>query len=412
MTLMGEIPDPVLGREASGVVRRVGSAVNKFKTGDRVFHIGSGCFKTRLRARENLCQHIPQDMTFSAAASVPVAFCTALGSIRDLARLQRGETILIHAAADSNGHAAIQFAQFLEAEVFVTVESSLEQQTLCEVHGIPEDHVFSCLDTSFVQGIKRMTNGRGVDVVLNSLHGDMLVQTWHCIASFGRFIDISVKGLSQGTSLDTTPFKTGATFTCFDIDLMLKENPERLSALMCDVTGMLRQGLLLHPKQTVTQVTATDMFSDPSFTHLGERANKTVVTISPQDKVPVHPSAWNVLRLREDSTYLIVGGLGGLGRSQALHMARCGAKYLAFFSRSGPADSKATSLCEELKRLGTHGAAYACDVADAGQLEAALKRCAKELPPIRGCIQGAMVLRDGFVHHMAFSAFYSPKHAH
>lgn len=393
-------------RMASGLVKRVGSAVTRFTTGDRVFHLSLKPFGTRLRASDALCEHIPEHMTFAEAACIPLAVCTALRSVRDLGRLKAGETILIHDAARAVGQAAIQVAQYLRGDIFATVKSLQERRMLCERYGIPEDHVFTCLDTSFVQEIKQQTNGRGVDVVHNSLEGELLRQTWFCVAPFGRFIDIGSQGLGDGASLDTAPFRRGATFACFDLDLMLNEQPGELGVLLEDATAMIRQGVI-RPKLVVKEMTATALFSHDNALEQDE-ARDSVVTISPEDKIPVHPSALNALRLRKDATYIIVGGLGGLGRSQALRMAEDGAGCIVFLSRSGASDPKAASLCEELESHGTHAVCWSCDVADADQLREALDRCAKELPPIRGCIQGAMVLRDGFVQHLSLSVLLDP----
>ncbi|KAH8885728.1 ketoacyl-synt-domain-containing protein [Thozetella sp. PMI_491] len=411
MTLMGQLSDPDIGREASGMVTRVGSAVTKFKPGDRVYQAIPGSFKTRLRSRENLCQHIPDGMSFAEAASIPLVFTTALCAVRDLARLRPGESILIHAAAGGVGQAAIQLARHYKAEIYVTVGSEAKAEMLQQIYGIPKDHIFSSRDASFAEGIKRMTNGRGVDVVLNSLAGELLRQTWHCVAAFGRFVEIGIKDIADHAALDMGPFKNSISFAFLNLNLMVTDYPDKLNSLMEDVASFLRHGVI-RPVHTVSEFSATDIQAAMRFMQAGKHMGKIVITLSPSDKISVHPTARNLLRLKPDATYVIVGGLGGLGRSLAMHMADCGAKSLAFLSRSGPSDPKASDLGSELSKRGTRAAFYSCDIAEREHLEQTLEACSQELPPIAGCVQGAMVLRDGIfetMSHENFKASLRPK---
>lgn len=114
-----------------------------------------------------------------------VVFCTAYYAIFDLGRLRKGERILIHAGAGGVGQAAIMLAQMIDAGIFVTVGSMEKKQFLMTQYGIPENHILHSYDTSFAWGIRRATNCEGVDVVLNSLGGDILRETWECLAPFG-----------------------------------------------------------------------------------------------------------------------------------------------------------------------------------------------------------------------------------
>lgn len=84
--------------------------------------------------------------------------------------------------AGGTGQASIQVAQYLGADVYTTVGSDDKKQLLMKLYGIPEDHIFYSRNTSFSQGVMRMTNGRGVDVVLNSLSGESLLASWDCVA--------------------------------------------------------------------------------------------------------------------------------------------------------------------------------------------------------------------------------------
>ena len=156
-----------------------------------------GTFRNYARTPEAMCVAIPEGMDFSTAASLPVIYSTAYYALFDAARIKQGETILIHGAAGGVGQAAIVLAQYLGAEVFATVSSEQKKRLLMEHYNIAEDHIFNSRDDSFAKGVMRMTKEKGVDVVLNSLAGEALRKSWHCIARFGRFIEMGQKDIGK-----------------------------------------------------------------------------------------------------------------------------------------------------------------------------------------------------------------------
>jgi NADPH:quinone reductase-like Zn-dependent oxidoreductase len=159
-----------------------------------------------------------------------------------LARLKAGESVLIHAAAGGVGQAAIQIAQMVGAEVFVTVGTKEKKQHLVTTYGIANDHVFASRDLTFASGVMRVTGGRGVDVVLNSLAGDALKATWRCIALFGRFIEIGKKDIEANGRLDMAPFVKNVTFASVDISVILRQNRKLAAELFSEVMKLIRAG--------------------------------------------------------------------------------------------------------------------------------------------------------------------------
>lgn len=171
-----------------------------------------GSFGTHVRIRQTIIQHVPAHMTVEAAVTVITAFLTAWIGLVSRARLRRGETALIHSGAGGVGQAAIQICQHLGVEVYTTVGSVAKKDLLMERYRIPGDHIFNSRDGNFAQGVMRMTKRRGVDVVLNSLSGEFLRQSWHCLADFGRFIEIGKRDLLGNTGLDMQPFLRGVSY--------------------------------------------------------------------------------------------------------------------------------------------------------------------------------------------------------
>ncbi|KFY82216.1 hypothetical protein V498_08637, partial [Pseudogymnoascus sp. VKM F-4517 (FW-2822)] len=175
---MGELSDNYLGNECAGVVTQVGEGVTHVAVGDRVAVWCLGCFATVMRNPADTVMRIPDDMDFVTAAGWPIIYVTAYYALVHLARVQAGESVLIHAAAGGVGQAAIQVARRLGAEVYVTVGTGEKKAHIMELFGIPAERIFSSRDVSFEAGVKRVTGGRGVDVVLNSLAGESLRASW------------------------------------------------------------------------------------------------------------------------------------------------------------------------------------------------------------------------------------------
>ena len=191
----GGVRDHNLGEECAGIVAATGKNASKaFPIGSRVcvWRPGQGAFMLRVRSPAKACHLLPSDMTFQSAAVFSIASTAAVYALNHLARLQRGETLLIHSAAGSVGQKAIQIAQSIGARIFATCSSS-NRNMLKEQFGLEDSQIFSSQDDSFVEGVMVATGRRGVDVVLNSLSGGLLRKTWNCVAPFGRFVQIGRK---------------------------------------------------------------------------------------------------------------------------------------------------------------------------------------------------------------------------
>lgn len=134
----------------------------------------------------------------------------------------------------------------------------------------------------------------------------------------------------------------------------------------------------------------------------GEHMGKLVLKRTPEDVVPVITENPHPLKLRENATYVLVGGLGGIGRYLAIQLAQSGAKHLASFSRSGDTKPEAQATLTELRGMGVNAKSYICDAGDPIAFEAAVARVSSEQPPIKGGIHGTMLLNDVFFETMTY----------
>ena len=180
------------GGESTGYITATGSAVKHLKIGDRVMCMGSSSpgFATEVQRPAEFCVKIPDSLSDEEAATMPIVYFTAFVCLIDKANLQKGQSLLIHSAAGGLGIAAIHVARWLGAEIYVTTGNSKKVEFLVSELGVPRERIFNSRDDSFSSDIMRVTNGVGVDVVLNSLSGDLLHASWKCVAAYGTYLGL------------------------------------------------------------------------------------------------------------------------------------------------------------------------------------------------------------------------------
>lgn len=401
MVTMGQIPDNLLGFEASGTIVNIGADVKGFKAGDRVCTIGHGAHRTLFRNKAGFCQAIPVGYSFEEAATLPLVHCTAFYSLVHIARVRQGQTILIHAAAGGVGQAAIQLAKHFGLEIYATVGSADKKQLVKEVYGVPDDHIFNSRDLSFSKGVLRMTNGRGVDCIINSLSGEALRQSWYCIAPFGTFVEIGMKDILSNTGLEMRPFLQDASFTFFNLKHVLKDNPTLMIEIIEGTFDFLRRGVT-RPVSPLTVYPISEVENAFRLMQTGKHRGKIALTWAGKDIVPVLCNTTSTLKLDENATYVLVGGLGGLGRSLSTLLVELGARHLCFISRSGRHSDNARELIQELEKTGVQIKVCSCDIADQKALAKVFRQCSHELPRVKGVFQCAMVLRDTLFEKMTY----------
>ncbi|KAF2728787.1 reducing type I polyketide synthase [Polyplosphaeria fusca] len=406
LTAIGRLERSSIGLEASGIVSRVGAAVSTFAPGDRVVAFSLDSFRTYARTKAALAVPLPASLDFSDGASFPINFGTAYRALVDVAHLETGQTVLIHSAAGGTGQAAVQIAKYLGADIFATVGSQEKKELLATKYGIPLERIYSSRDSSFLDGIKRQTKNCGIDVVLNSLSGELLEASWECVAAYGRFIEIGKKDIRERTKIDMSPFANNVTFASVDLEAMIRERPDATGKTLSRVMGLLLKGAISPPD--VHMYAAGDV--EEALRHLlsGNSTGKVLVEYKKDTVVQAKTGIKRKYELECNATYLLAGGLGGLGKSVAKWMVRRGARHLLLLSRSGNADSVSSSFVQHLEAAGVQVETYACDIGDAAALSGVLKQCRSSMPPIRGCVQASMILKDSTFSNMSYDDFNAP----
>ncbi|KAK7994506.1 hypothetical protein PG991_016094 [Apiospora marii] len=395
MISLGQVPGDGLGLEGSGTVRRVGPGCTNLQVGDRVMYFifsTGGCCGTYVRCDEASTRKIPRpDMSFLDAAALPAVWATVVYAFDYVGRLHKGESVLIHAGAGAVGQAAIQLAQLRGAEVYATVGSGWKRTLLKELYGLEDDHIFHSREASFVDDVMHATRGRGVDVVLNSLGGELLQRSWKCTAPFGRFLDIGKADILANSTLGMGHFLRNVTFAAIDVAGMYAENKPLMRRVLDDVFEVLAANPgLRNPK--------------PLHAFAPSRVEEAMRALQGGKIAGKAKPAYG---FEAQATYVISGGLGGLGREIMRWMASRGARhFLATSSRGVAGRPDVLAFIQEMEDQGVVVHAPASDIADRAVLQATLDEASKTLPPIRGCIQAAMVLADNMLANMTAAQFH------
>jgi len=386
---------PTLGLECAGVVIGVGAGVEGFGLGDRVVAFGPSSFSNHVLTKASGVSRIPPGISFEAAATIPSTFFTAYYALHHLARLREGEKILIHGAAGGVGIAAIQLAKYFGAEIFATAGSD-EKRDFLRLLGV--DHIFDSRSLAFADEILAITQGKGVDVVLNSLAGEAINRNFRVLKPFGRFLELGKRDFYENTKIGLRPFRNNISYFGIDADQLMQEQPQLTQSLFREVMELFGEGIL-HPLPFHT-FEADDVVD--AFRHMqqAKQIGKVVVTYQNGiNTVFTPPPVQTQLQLPEKATYLVTGGLGGFGLRTAQWLVSKGAKNLVLISRSGPGSVEAQATVTELQARGIKVLATACDVTDRKALSTLFAQIAAKMPPLRGIVHAAVVIEDALIRN-------------
>ncbi|GKT61721.1 polyketide synthase [Colletotrichum tofieldiae] len=398
-----------LGLEAAGIVRQTGPDTKALAAGDRVFVFGGGCFSTGIVISEKLCVKIPDTLSFEDAATMPCVFSTVIHGLMDIARLSKGDSVLIHSACGGVGLAAIQICKMIDAEIYCTVGSDEKIQHLEEHLGIPRKRIFNSRDASFLPEILKATNGRGVDVVLNSLSGDLLHASWNCVAEFGKMIEIGKRDLIGNGKLALNVFELNRSYHGVDLGHLIEVKPKEGHRLLKRIVEFYEKGHIgpISPVKVFAAAAVEECFR---YMQKGQHIGKIVMSMDNLFQSTQLDSSLSFKPTFEsDASYLLVGGLGGLGRLVSNWMVENGASHLIYLSRNSGNTQENDRFFDELEAQGCSVVAIRGSV---GSLDDVKRAIGAATRPVRGVINMSMVLRDQSfpkMTHEEWTAAVNPK---
>ncbi|MDT3397739.1 type I polyketide synthase [Streptomyces sp. B1866] len=395
------------GFECAGVVTAVGEHVTGFAPGDRVYAVAPGCAATHVVTHAALAGPIPEGMDFAEAATLPIAFLTVQHALGHLARLAAGETLLVHGAAGGVGLAALQYARLRGARVIATAGTGGKRDLL---HLLGVEHVLDSRTLTFAEHVRQITGGRGVDVVLNSLSGEAITRGLESLAPGGRFVELGKRDFYTNGRLLLRPFLRNLAFFSVDIGEGVLADPARAAGQFQELVREVSAGhyrplphhvhaaadaeaayeSVRHSRHVGKAVLSLDS-ADVSDVLGGPDAAGARGSQSPRPGPAARPAP---AALRPDGTYLVTGGLGGLGGATAGWLVEHGARHLALVGRRGPDTPGAADLLRSLRARGARVTAHAADAADRAAMRALFDALDAAGHPVRGVVHAAMHLDD------------------
>ncbi|HEX9498269.1 MAG TPA: zinc-binding dehydrogenase, partial [Mycobacterium sp.] len=302
----GQVDGPVrVGIECAGTVTAVGDGVDEFRVGDAVIALamdGVGSFVT---TPAGLVAVMPAQLSFQAAASLPIAYLTAYYALNEQARLRRGERVLIHSAAGGVGLAAVEVARWLGATVYATAGTP-EKRDHLDALGV--EYVSDSRSLAFADEVLSATGGEGVDVVLNSLTGEAIAKGLTVLRSFGRFLEIGKRDVYGHGRLRLWQLRQNASYMVIDLAQLVIDRPDYVGALLRRIVACVEQGALRPPPVRTFPVGETA--AAVRCLVQGKQIGKVVVSLDEGVPPVVHP-AEPPAGFEAEATYLITGGLGG-----------------------------------------------------------------------------------------------------
>jgi acyl transferase domain-containing protein/7-keto-8-aminopelargonate synthetase-like enzyme/acyl carrier protein len=370
-----------LGFDCAGVISAVGEGVTDLAVGDEVMSPAVGGAASHSIAFREAVMRIPKGVDPVTAASLPTVYWTAYHSLVQLAKLKAGERVLIHAAAGGVGLAAIQIAQATGAEIFAT--ASPGKWDYLRSQGVV--HIMNSRTLDFAEEILRATNGEGVDVVLNSLTG-VVERSFSVLKQGGRFVEIGRLGGGIAEEAERRP---DVAYFTFELGAVIARDPVVSIRTGDEICALFEKGVARPlPLTTFTIDNAAEAYR---FMQQTKHIGKVVLTLGETSPV------------RNDSSYLVTGGLGGLGLKVAGYLVSAGARHLVLAGRSG-ASAEAEAALEGMRRGGASVTVFQGDVSKPEDVAEMIEAC-QSTAPLRGVIHAAGVLREALVRNQSAQTY-------
>jgi myxalamid-type polyketide synthase MxaB len=377
--------DVRLGFDCAGTVAAVGEGVTDFRVGDEVMTSAPGCFASFLTLAHTNVVRKPAGVSFETAAAIPTAFFTAYYGLLQLARLKAGKRVLIHAASGGVGQAAVQLAQLVGAEIFAT--ASPGKWDFLKAQGVR--HVMNSRTLDFADEILRLTSGEGVEVVLNSLTGEAIDKSFDVLKRGGRFVEIGKLGI--WTAEQVADRRPDAAYFTFDLDQAIDQDAGLPHAVLGQVREWFEAGRLRPLPQRVFGV--QDAVPAYRFLQQTRQVGKVVLSFAPATGPAI----------TADGSYLVTGGLGGLGLNVTQQLVELGARRLVLAGRAAPSPA-AEETIGRLRSKGASVQVVQADVVDPADVARLLDVCQAQ-GRLRGIVHAAGVVDDGVLDKQTSERF-------
>ncbi|KAF2733888.1 hypothetical protein EJ04DRAFT_604239 [Polyplosphaeria fusca] len=381
----------------AGFVTNVGDNFKStFEIGDRVCAFTTTALANRVAIHGTFVHKIPNSMTYTTGAHAPLIFLQAYHSLVEIARLTANQKVLVHEGDSVLGQAVIQVAQYLGAEIFATVRPNSD---LAAGFGIAKDHVFQTNIDDSKESIFQAMQGEGVDVIVNLTHlpSSALLE---CVAELGVYIQIDDHQPTDNHERPVEAIRRNITFSSVDIGLLMRRRPQTVHRAMNAVFDWLEKGNI---RPIPVLIYSISQLQD-AVRMIQEKPDTSKIVIEAPKEALVS-TRFRPLTLDRSATYIVVGGLGKLGRQINDHLSELGAGHIVLITRrSLPADEK-RKLEIALGSRDTQVHILNCDISLPQDVARLSEFLAAHLPPVKGIIQASMILQDRRLSEMTMDDF-------
>ncbi|XP_065216376.1 fatty acid synthase-like [Planococcus citri] len=390
----------------------------KNENGDRLMGIvrGKG-ITTVVESLPYLTWPVPDSITLEEAASIPVVYATVIYAFFFKMNLKEGSSILIHAGSGGIGQAAINICLHYKCNIFTTVGTREKVEFIRKTFPqIPESHIGNSRDTSFRTMIMEETQGRGVDVVLNSLAEDKLRASVRCVAKGGHFLEIGKFDMVKNNLLELGHFLNDIVFYSVQLDVAaLNSQSEITVGIFNKLKEMLDQGIIKPIQRTVFQTNEVE--SAFRFMASGKHVGKIVIKI--RDEESNSKAKPTLIRLKakprvlcqENKSYVVVGGLGGFGLELIDWLITRGARNVVITSRTGIQNGYQSYRIKIWRSYGAKIVISTADITKKSEVKNLLEM-GNALGSVAGIFNLAVVLEDHIFYKQTvetFSTVLDPK---
>ncbi|OXR41482.1 Phthiocerol synthesis polyketide synthase type I PpsC [Nocardia cerradoensis] len=399
-TYFGTVP----GMEGVGTVVRIGPGLEGVSEGDLVGVAAKGMMRRFAVVDRQLAVVLPEGTDPGHCTSI-IAFGTAEYALLDLARLEPGETVLVHGAAGGVGTAAIQVAKARGATVIGTAGTPERRAHVLAMGG---DYAVNSRSLNFVDEVAAITGGAGADVIVSSAPGEILRQNFNAAAEFGRIVEVGKADIYTGGLLELANFDKNLSYFSMDLDRLVKVKPQRLAALLQRVFDKVTEGTYRPlPYHMFDTAEVSKAFEE---TLRSSRPARIALRMDAPEP-PVRPYLPDV-EISDTATYLITGGFGGFGLAIGRWLTLRGARRLVLAGRRGVTTEEARRQLEAWRAIGIEIVEELLDVTDSGAVADAVARIHTADRPLRGVFHAAGAVADNNLAKMELGQLeqvYLPK---
>ncbi|KAL7036630.1 hypothetical protein ACKWTF_008883 [Chironomus riparius] len=364
-----------------------------------------GALGTHVQMDADLLWNVPDDWPLSEAASYPVVYGTVYSCFFITTQIKKGKSILIHAGSGGVGLAAIRVALAYGLNVFTTVSTEEKKDFLLnEFPQLKREHIGHSRDTSFEDLLMTLTEGKGVDYVLNSLAEEKLQSSIRCLGQGGIFLEIGKFDMSKDSKIGLGEFLRELSFHAVLVDNLLRAPHDEKMVLKRLMQNDLDRGIIKPLKTTIYK--AHEIEQAYRFLASGKHMGKVIVQIreNETDEMTLPITVLPRLYCNPEHSYIIPGGLGGFGLELADWLVLRGCKKLVLSSSRGISKQYQAYRISIFESYGTKVVVNTSDISTKSGCEDLILEAMK-MGPIGGIFNLAVLLKDSIFENQDATKF-------